>query len=358
MKDKRKKNEYELGDLKILTFYLLATVGTVIIGVFAAINIYIGDYLPAFTEIIVVLIIFVSVLYVRSTKETSLTEISGPAVILIMSIQNFITGGFEGTGLLFMMPYPLVVTFMAGARRGVYWVMTLLSAMVLMYIMYVNGFLQSPYSLPQMQLAFIAIVVLSFIIYIYQKSYERTHESLLQEIEKLQEVTDKMEGDSLRVHKVDKKLKRSVSKMAAQQDLLEKTQKAILNVLEDIAEEKEETLKQKENLQKFKEAVDNASDHIVITDPDGAILYANKAVEKITGYRIDEIIAKTPAVWGNQMSQKFYKKFWERIKDKKKTYKGEIVNQRKNGKKYVSEVHISPIIENDEIKAFVGIERD
>ena len=38
-----------------------------------------------------------------------------------------------------------------------------------------------------------------------------------------------------------------------------------------------------EDLKKFKLAVETASDQIIITNPDGVILYANKAVEDITG---------------------------------------------------------------------------
>ncbi len=118
-------------------------------------------------------------------------------------------------------------------------------------------------------------------------------------------------------------------------------------------------LKTANDLRKFEMAVEGASDHIIITDPDGKIVFANKAVERITGYSLKEVIGKTPAVWGKQMPLDFYKKFWKTIKIDKKVFIGEITNRRKTGEIYTAESHVAPIVdENGHIVFFVGIERD
>ena len=70
--------------------------------------------------------------------------------------------------------------------------------------------------------------------------------------------------------------------------------------------------KQRDDLKKFQMAIEGASDHIIITDHDGIILYANHAVEKITGYSNEEIIGKKAGnkeLWGGQMENITYKKF-------------------------------------------------
>ncbi|MDD4931586.1 MAG: PAS domain S-box protein [Candidatus Colwellbacteria bacterium] len=114
-----------------------------------------------------------------------------------------------------------------------------------------------------------------------------------------------------------------------------------------------------ENLQKFKLAVENASDHIIITDPDGTILFANSAASKITGYEIKEIMGNKPSLWGKQMPSDFYKNMWHEIKDLKRDFTGELTNKRKNGEIYIAEVKVSPILDSeDNIKFFVGIEHD
>jgi PAS domain S-box-containing protein len=116
------------------------------------------------------------------------------------------------------------------------------------------------------------------------------------------------------------------------------------------------------DLEKFKLAVENSSDHIVITDAEGNIVYANKSVERITGFLISEVMGKkagSKSLWGGQMDSEVYKKFWHQIKVEKKSFSGEFNNHRKNGEQYVVEANISPILDqNNEVIFFVGIERD
>lgn len=113
------------------------------------------------------------------------------------------------------------------------------------------------------------------------------------------------------------------------------------------------------NLETFKLAIENASDHIIITDNNGVILYANKAVEKITGYGNEEILGNKPSLWGGLMEKSFYKRLWRTIKVKKKPFIGEITNKRKNGEIYEAEIRISPVLDKErKIIYFVGIERD
>ena len=117
---------------------------------------------------------------------------------------------------------------------------------------------------------------------------------------------------------------------------------------------------QAQDLQMYRLAVENVSDHIVITDADGIILYANKAVEKITGFLRAEIIGKKAGVqWGKLMSNELYHQLWEQIKINKQSFTGEFNNKRKNGEMYVAEAKVSPIVDDEgNVTFFVGIERD
>ncbi len=109
----------------------------------------------------------------------------------------------------------------------------------------------------------------------------------------------------------------------------------------------------------FQLAVKNAFNHIIITDTDGKIVYANSAVERITGFSSEEVIGKTPRLWGGQMPEGFYKKMWHRIKIEKKPFEGEIRNIRKNGTPYTAHSIISPVVdEKGELIGFIGTEED
>lgn len=115
-----------------------------------------------------------------------------------------------------------------------------------------------------------------------------------------------------------------------------------------------------EDMQKYQLAVEHASDHIVITDPDGIILYANRAVEKITGFPPSEIMGTKAGVkWGKRMKHEAYTHLWNEIKHHKLQFHGEFQNVRKNGEMYTAEAKIAPVLDaQGEVLYFVGIERD
>ena len=154
---------------------------------------------------------------------------------------------------------------------------------------------------------------------------------------------------------LEKLVAERTTEIESQKEFLEKSKVAMMNVLEDVN-------LAKTDLEKFKLAVEEASDHIVITDSEGMVLYANRAVEKITGYSQVEVIgnkAGNKGGWGGLMEKSFYKKLWKTIKIDKKVFTGEINNLRKNGEKYIAIASISPILgQNGEVMFFVAIERD
>ena len=114
------------------------------------------------------------------------------------------------------------------------------------------------------------------------------------------------------------------------------------------------------DLEKFKLAVDNATDQVVITDSDGVVLYGNKAVEKITGFKPEEALGqKAGTLWRSPMPLSYYKNLWHTIKEEKKVFVGEIQNKRKNGETYIANLSISPVLDSqNRIIYFVSIEHD
>ncbi|MDR3549092.1 MAG: PAS domain S-box protein, partial [Candidatus Pacebacteria bacterium] len=114
------------------------------------------------------------------------------------------------------------------------------------------------------------------------------------------------------------------------------------------------------DLEKFKLALDNIADNVIITDPEGIVVYANKAVETVTGYRPEEAVGKkSGALWKAPMPAEYYRHMWDVIKNQKKVFVGEIRNRRKNGMIYTAAISISPVLDkNGDIEFFVSVERD
>ncbi len=162
--------------------------------------------------------------------------------------------------------------------------------------------------------------------------------------------------------RVDQQISVQTEQLRSQTGELEQRQAAMMNVLEDVADEKNKTQQVAQDLRKFKMAVDGTSDHVVLTDPNGVVLYANPAVKRITGFSIEEVVGKKVGIkmmWGGLMDLGFYKKLWDTIKIQKRVFVGEILNKRKNGDLYEAAVTITPILdEKNNVIFFLGIERD
>ena len=109
----------------------------------------------------------------------------------------------------------------------------------------------------------------------------------------------------------------------------------------------------------FRLAVQNAYNHIIITDTKGTILYANQATQRITGYAQREIIGHNPRLWGGQMPVTFYKKLWKCIAEDRNPFIGEVTNRRNDGKKYRARITVSPMVKEDgTLLGFIGIEEE
>lgn len=112
----------------------------------------------------------------------------------------------------------------------------------------------------------------------------------------------------------------------------------------------------------FRLVVDNSNDHITLSDADGAIMYANQAVEHLTGFSRSEILGKkagSKELWGGLMSQEFYKELWDQIKNKKQPFRGEFKNKRKDGSIFYASASIFPVLdEQNNIKFFVEVHHD
>lgn len=129
-----------------------------------------------------------------------------------------------------------------------------------------------------------------------------------------------------------------------------------IEVIHDVTQERKQMLE----LQKFKLAVEKVSEQIVISDPEGIVIYANPTTEVFTGYQVSEAMGKKAgALWGGRMDKTYYENMWRTIKTEKKSFSGVLKNVKKNGEEYLTEVIISPILdENNNIMFFVSIERD
>ena len=122
---------------------------------------------------------------------------------------------------------------------------------------------------------------------------------------------------------------------------------------------KAEHEKAEETIKKLSKAVEQTEDLVIITNKQGSIEYVNPAFEKLTGYRSEEVIGKTPRILkSDKQDEKIYKHLWETVLSGR-VFKDELINRKKNGDLYYIEKTITPIKdEQGNITHFVSTDRD
>lgn len=87
--------------------------------------------------------------------------------------------------------------------------------------------------------------------------------------------------------------------------------------------------------------VDSAYEGIIVCDADSRILQVNSAFTRITGYRSDEVLGNTPAMFSSGChDEEFYSHMWQQLSSDG-IWRGEIWNQRKNGEVFPEWISIS-----------------
>ena len=130
----------------------------------------------------------------------------------------------------------------------------------------------------------------------------------------------------------------------------------VLGIFDDITERKEA----EEHIHMQSAALQSAANAIIITDPKGTILQANKAFENLTGYNENEIIGRNPRelIKSGLNDPSLYKNLWTTISGGN-IWQNELINRRKDGSHFYEEMTITPLKNEDgKITHFIAIKRD
>ena len=113
------------------------------------------------------------------------------------------------------------------------------------------------------------------------------------------------------------------------------------------------------NERKMLRAIEQSGESVIITNTQGIIEYVNPAFEKISGYKAEEVIGKTPAILSSgKQDSEWYKHLWTRICNGE-SWSGQHINRRKDGTEYDEFMTISPVRDDQgKITHFVSVQRD
>ncbi|MFW6004672.1 MAG: PAS domain S-box protein, partial [Halodesulfurarchaeum sp.] len=123
----------------------------------------------------------------------------------------------------------------------------------------------------------------------------------------------------------------------------------------DITRRREKELE----IQQFREAVEQTSHAVYITDPDGRIEYVNPALERITSYHEAEVLGETPKTLQSESSEEaFHAEFWAAVQSDE-AMELELGDGEADGDKLVLRQSVSPITdESGDVRKYVAVAQD
>ena len=106
-------------------------------------------------------------------------------------------------------------------------------------------------------------------------------------------------------------------------------------------------------------AIEHSAESILISAPDGTILYANPAATRTSGYEREELVGANPRILQSGLQDRsFYERMWSTLLHGS-SWQGVLVNKRKDGALYEEDVTISPVRADDgSLISYVAVKRD
>lgn len=135
-----------------------------------------------------------------------------------------------------------------------------------------------------------------------------------------------------------------------------------LTMLEFVASNISQAIKKNRSLEKINllnQVLIQSYEAVIVTDKEGVIQYVNPAFTRLSGYSEKDALGQNPRLLkSREQPIEYYTKLWNTILGGN-NWKGEFVNKRKDGSKYLVKTNISPIKNKKEvITHFVGIQED
>ena len=120
-----------------------------------------------------------------------------------------------------------------------------------------------------------------------------------------------------------------------------------------------QTAQHEARLRQLSNTVEQSPESIVITDLRGNIEFVNDAFLRATGYTREEVIGRNPRILrSGKTPDSVYRDMWATLL-RGESWRGQIVNRRKDGSEYTEQALIVPIREPaGEVTHYVGIKQD
>ena len=339
---------------RVLFFQITAIVGLLATLAFGLRNFYAFDYWLGIVEFVVAGLAFVSLLifYRQEKLATPANIIVGGMFSLLIIL--FVRGGIADTGLLWFAVFPILSYFLLPIRNAILWNILLATSIFFIYILERNTGFTIDYISFDVLIQFSSnFLVMNLLVFAGAYSFQREERELEEQLTRINKISGERARLSESVLQQDKDIQEGLK-------LLEDTKLALLNVLEDVEEEKEKLRKQVLETRRFQQVVDEATDGVIMTTPDMNVTYINAKLHTITGYTLEELVGlgEHPLIDTDTTNPETAKRLFAALKNKKPFISEEVFVKRKDSASFQARISISPVIEKDSVQFFVAMIQD
>jgi PAS domain S-box-containing protein len=120
-----------------------------------------------------------------------------------------------------------------------------------------------------------------------------------------------------------------------------------------------ESALRQERLALFDLALAEVGNAVMITDAEGKIIWVNRSLSLLSGYTDAELLGQPPRLFNSgSQDEAFFRRFWQTIMAGQ-TWRGDIVNQRKDGSRYTANQMVTPLFNAEgKISHYIAVLED
>ena len=153
--------------LRVKFVNAFSMVGLLPLLVFGYIHLQKGHLFVGMFEIGCAELLLGNLLFLRHSARVEAAASVSLLVPSILLTGLLLSGGFEGTGLLWFYCFPVLAFFLKGGMRAVVWIGVLLACAVGVQVASTSGLVHSPYSSVEIQQLIVSVVTMSFMLFFF-----------------------------------------------------------------------------------------------------------------------------------------------------------------------------------------------
>lgn len=288
------KNSDNANATEVLFINIFSLIGISALLIFGFVNVVQDNVIVGGFELLMGIISIINLVALRMHKKASIASTVILASMLVVIALLLYTGGYRGTGIFWAYTYPLLAFFLKGTKRGKYWFGAAMAMAIGIWLLRYAGAAAVFYTDEQLHQFLFSIIAVAIIVHYNQHLREKGFARLTEMGQNFSLANSRLEQELANVEPIKRRLAESAQEA---QD----TKKAVLNILEDLSEEKQKLAQAKA---KDEAILENLAEGLVVVDKNAKFLVFNDRAKEILGTGpTEESPERWPRIYGMYSSK-------------------------------------------------------